>query len=175
ASNPYNPFGVRFYDPQGRPNADGTPRLVGTPADVSIFTGISPGQNTGGGFRPRNTEVFSYSFRTLAGLRGKLSDTWEWESAVLYSSAQTHEFEHYQIRESRLRAALNRTDASALNPFPVTFKIVNNQIVVDKVYDKPASVLDPLYDDEDRFAQTQLFSWDAKASGRAWQLPFRGG
>ena len=26
ATNPWNPFGVRFYDPQGRPNADGTPR-----------------------------------------------------------------------------------------------------------------------------------------------------
>jgi outer membrane receptor protein involved in Fe transport len=173
--NPYNPFGVRFYDPQGRPNADGTPRLTGAPADVSIFTGISPGQNTGGGFMPRSTEVFSYSFRTLAGLRGKFGETWDWESAVMYSGAQTHEFEHYQIRESRLRAALNRTDATAFNPFPVTFKIVNNQIVVDKAYQNPASVLDPLYDDEDRFGRTQLLTWDGKTSGRLWKLPFGGG
>ncbi len=175
ASNPYNPFGVRFYDPQGRPNADGTPRLVGTPADVSIFTGISPGQNTGGGFKPRSTEVFSYSFRGLAGVRGKAGDTWEWESALMYSGAQTHEFEHYQVRESRLRAALNRTDASALNPFPVTFKIVNNLVTVDKAYENPASVIDPLYDDEDRFGRTQLVTWDAKVSGRLWRLPFGGG
>jgi iron complex outermembrane recepter protein len=176
ASNPYNPFGVRFYSPTGAPNADGTPRLVGTPADVSIFTGISPGQNTGGGFKPRNTEVFSYSFRALAGLRGKLGDAWEWESGLMYSGAQTHEFEHYQIRESRLRAALNRTDATALNPFPVTFKIVNNQIVVDKVYQNPDAVLDPLYDDEDRFGRTQLVTWDAKTNGRLpWRLPFGGG
>jgi outer membrane receptor protein involved in Fe transport len=175
AANPYNPFGVRFYHPTGAPNADGTPRLVGTPADVSIYTGISPGQNTGGGFKPRNTEVFSYSFRTLAGLRGKLGATWEWESAVMYSGAQAHEFEHYQIRESRLRAALNRTDATALNPFPVTFRIANNQIVVDRPHENPASVLAPLYDDEDRFGRTQLATWDIKTSGRLWRLPFGGG
>jgi iron complex outermembrane recepter protein len=175
AGNPYNPFGVRFYDPQGRPNADGTPRLVGTPADVSIYTGISPGQNTGGGFKPRSTEVFSYSFRALAGLRGKLSDTWDWESAVMYSGAQTHEFEHYQVRESRLRAGLNRTDATAINPFPVTFKIVNDQIVVDRPYQNPESVLEPIYDDEDRFGRTELATWDARISGRLWRLPFGGG
>ncbi len=175
AANPYNPFGVRFYDPQGRPNTDGTPRLTGTPADVSIFTGISPGQSTGGGFKPRNTEVFSYSFRGMVGLRGKIGETWDWESAIMYSGAQTHEFEHYQIRESRLRAALNRTDATALNPFPVTFKILNNQIVVDKLYQNPDSVLDPLYDDEDRFGRTELATWDARASGRVWKLPFGGG
>src|SRR6185503_8869623 len=94
--------------------------------------------------------------------RGKLGDTWEWESAVMYSGAQTHEFEHWQVRESRLRAALNRTDATALNPFPVTFKILNNQIVVDKAFDNPASVLDPIYDDEDRFGRTGLFMADLK-------------
>ncbi|HEY0946285.1 MAG TPA: TonB-dependent receptor [Opitutaceae bacterium] len=174
ASNPYNPFGVRFYHPTGEPNADGTPRLVGTPADVSLWTGISPGQNTGGGFRPRETEVDSYSFRTVAGLRGTFGDDWEWESAVLASGAQTHEYEHYQVRESRLRAALNRTDATAFNPFPVTFKIVNDQVVVDQAYTNPASVLEPLYDDEDRFGRTSLFQWDARINGRLWQL-FDGG
>ena len=32
------------------------------------------------------------------------------------------------MRESLLRRALNRTDSTAFNPFPVTFKIVNSQI-----------------------------------------------
>lgn len=174
AANPYNPFGVKFYDPAGAPNADGTPRLAGTPADVSLWTGISPGQNTGGGFRPRETDVYSYSFRALAGLRGSFGQSWEWESAVMASGAQTHEYEHNQVRESRLRQALNRTDATAFNPFPVTFKIVNNQIVIDKAFVNPASVLDPIYDDEDRFGRTNLFLWDAKVNGRLWQL-FNGG
>ena len=175
ASNPYNPFGTRFYHPTGAPNADGTPRLVGTPADVSLWTGISPGQNTGSGFKPRETEVFSYSYRALTGLRGRFGQTWEWESGLVVSGAQTHEYAHYQVRESRLRRALAQTDAAtAFNPFPVTFKIVNNQILVDKPFANADSVLEPLYDDEDRFGRTNLFLWDAKVNGRLWSLG-RGG
>ncbi|MEO6246106.1 MAG: TonB-dependent receptor, partial [Opitutaceae bacterium] len=174
AANPYNPFGTRFYSTTGAPNADGTPRLTGTPADVSFWTGISPGQNTGGGFKPRVTEVFTYSWRALGGLRGKLGEDWEWESALMASGSQTHEYEHFQVRESRLRAALNRTDATAFNPFPVTFKIANNQIVVDRLFDNPAAITDALYDDEDRFGRTGLFIWDAKINGQLWRL-FNGG
>ncbi|MBM3851627.1 MAG: hypothetical protein FJ399_00565 [Verrucomicrobia bacterium] len=177
AASPWNPFGVRFYHPTGAPNADGTPRLTGPPADVSLWTGISPGQNAavaGQGFKPRVTEVWSYAWRALGGLRGKLGRTWEWESAVLASGAQTHEYEHFQVRESRLRQALNRTDSTAFNPFPVTFRIANNQIVVDQPFTNPASVLDPIYDDEDRFGRTNLFLWDLKTNGRLWRL-WRGG
>ncbi|MBL9200282.1 MAG: TonB-dependent receptor [Opitutaceae bacterium] len=174
AANPYNPFGARFYHPTGQPNADGTPRLTGAPADVSLWTGISPGQNTGGGFKPRETEVRTYAWRVLGGLRGRLGETWEWESALVASGSQSHEYEHYQVRESRLRAALNRTDATAFNPFPVTFRIANNQIVVDRAFDNPASVTDAIYDDEDRFGRTGLFMWDLKTNGRLWRLG-RGG
>lgn len=173
ATNPWNPFGVRFYHPAGAPNSDGTPRLVGTPADVSLWTGISPGQNADTadqGFKPRVTEVWSYSWRAMGGLRGKIGRTWEWESALLASGAQTHEYEHFQVRESILRRELNRTDQTAFNPFPVTFKIVNNQITVDKPFVNPASVLDPIYDDEDRYGRTGLYMWDLKANGRLWRL-----
>lgn len=176
STNPYNPFGVRFYHPTGAPNADGTPRLVGAPADVTLWTGISPGQNaeTPEGFKPRETEVTSYAWRLMGGLRGKLGRSWEWESAIVASGAQTHEFEHFQVRESFLRRALARTDSTAFNPFPVTFKIVNNQIVVDKAFTNPTSVIDPLYDDEDRMGMTGLYLWDAKVNGRVGRL-FSGG
>ena len=174
ATNPWNPFGVRFYSPTGAPNADGTPRLTGTPADVSLWTGISPGQNTGDGFKPRVTEVRTYSWRVLGGVRGKFRDTWEWESAVVASGAQTHEYEHFQVRESLLRRALNRTDTTAFNPFPVTFKIVNNQIVVDQLFKNPTAVVDAVYGDEDRFGRTGLFLWDAKVNGQLGRV-FNGG
>lgn len=174
AASPWNPFGVRFYSPTGAPNSDGTPRLTGAPADVSLWTGISPGQNTGDGFKPRVTEVYTYSWRVLGGLRGKFGESWEWESAVTASGSQAHEYERFQVRESALRRALNRTDATAFNPFPVTFKIVNNQIVVDQAFKNPAAVLDPLYDNEDRFGRTNLFMWDAKVNGRLGRL-FGGG
>lgn len=176
AANPYNPFGVRFYHPTGAPNADGTPRLVGTPADVLIAGSVSPGANSDAyaGFRPREYDVNTYTWRILGGVRGKFGRSWEWESALMASASYTKELEHYMIRESRLRQALLRTDATALNPFPVTFKLVNNQIAVDKAYSNPASVLDPLYDDEDRLGRAGIFLWDAKANGRLGRL-FKGG
>ena len=174
AANPWNPFGVRFYHPTGAPNADGTPRLTGTPADVSLWTGISPGQNSSDGLKPRETEVYTYSWRALAGLRGKIGDAWEWESAVTASGAQTHEYEHFQVRESLLRRALARTDATAFNPFPVTFKIAGNQIVVDQPFKNPASAYAEIYGDEDRFGRTALFMWDARINGRFGRL-FNGG
>ena len=35
-TNPYNPFGNRYWSTTGAPNTDGTPRLTGTPSAVSI-------------------------------------------------------------------------------------------------------------------------------------------
>lgn len=169
ASNPYNPFGTRFYHPTGAPNPDGTPRLVGAPADVSMIGGVTPVE-----VKPRIIEVHTHLFRGLAGLRGKFADTWQWESAVMYSGAQTHEYEHNYMRESRLRQALNRTDSTALNPFGYTFKVANNQIVSDQPYINPESIWAPIYSDDERFGKTKLFVWDAKTTGELWQL-FKGG
>jgi len=176
AASVYNPFGVRFYHPTGAPNSDGSPRLVGTPADVLILGGVSNGANTDPylGMRPRTFDVNSYSWRMLGGIRGRIGHNWEWESAIMAAGSYTKELEHNMVRESLLRKALLRTDATALNPFPVTFKIANNQIVVDKPYNNPASVLDPLFMDEDRLGRAGVFVWDAKANGRLWRL-FGGG
>jgi len=168
ASNPWNPFGTRFYHPTGAPNADGTPRLTGTPADVSASGEILLGPS------PRVIEVLSHQLRALAGLRGTLARDWKWESALMYSAAQTHEFEHNHARESRLREALGRTDNTAFNPFRTSFRIVNNQIVADQPYENPASVLGPILDTNERYAHTKLFTWDANLSGELWRLG-RGG
>jgi hypothetical protein len=40
AANPWNPYGTRFYHPTGQPNSDGTSRLTGTPADVTMIGGL---------------------------------------------------------------------------------------------------------------------------------------
>jgi len=65
-TNPYNPFGNRFWSTTGAPNADGTPRLTGTPSAVSItnkrLTDLTH----------RNASVDDYIYRGVAGLRGKL-------------------------------------------------------------------------------------------------------
>lgn len=170
ASNPYNPFGVRFYDPSGAPNADGTPRIQGTPADVTIVAGLIPP-----GTKDRFIEVDSRFYRALAGLRGRLGENWSWETAALISGAYSHETEENIYRESLLRMALDRTDETAYNPFPVTFKVVNNQVVVDQPYVNPASVTEPMYDTDNRYGKTQVATWDAKIGGELWQLPFGGG
>ena len=170
ASNPYNPFGVRFYDLQGRPNADGTARIQGAPADVTIVAGLIPP-----GTKDRFIQVDSTFYRAVAGVRGRFGQTWSWESAVLISGAHSHETETNIYRESLLRQALNRTDATAYNPFPTTFKVVNGQVVVDKPYLNPTSVTDPMYDTDNRYGDTQLITWDAKIAGELWRLPFTGG
>jgi len=160
ASNPWNPFGVNFYHPTGAANADGSPRLVGTPADITTASGLMHPD-----FAPRNTEIKSYSARLLTGLKGNFSNGWSWESALLLSTAQTHEWEHFQVRESVLRRALARTDLTAFNPFSTTFKIENGLIKIDQPYSNPAAVIDALYIDEERFGRTELFSWDARIVG----------
>ena len=168
-NNPYNPFGSRFYHPQGLPNADGTPRLVGDPAEVQFSPGVGTRVVD---WENRRIEVTSTAYRSVIGLRGKLGREWEWESAVLYSGAQTRDTEFNDVRESALRTALARTDATAFNPFGYTFRIEpgTNLIRLDKPYRNPASVLQPLYDNYIRFARTELISWDAKLNGRWLRL-----
>ncbi len=169
ASNPWNLFGMRFYEPNGAPNPDGTPRLRGMPADIRIATGVRLPE-----FKPRVYKVDSHAYRALAGLQGKFADDWEWESGVMFSGAQMHGYDQYSVRESRLRDALTRTDERAFNPFGYTFTIVNNQIQFDQPYTNPASVMDPLYHTTQVFGRTELLVWDAKANGQLWRL-FNGG
>ena len=169
ATNPWNPFGARFYHPTGAPNADGTPRLVGTPADIWVPTAVRLPET-----KERPFVVESFAYRWLSGLRGRLGDDWQWESALTYSGAQTHEYDRNVMRESRVRRSLLRTDASAYNPFGQVFKIVDGKIAIDRAYTNPAAVVDPLYDVAERFGRTDLAMWDAKLNGQLGQL-FRGG
>jgi len=169
AANPWNPYGTRFYHPTGAPNSDGTPRLTGTPADVAMIGGLMLAEA-----QPRVIEVRSYAFRALAGLRGRLAAGWEWETGLMYSGAQTHEYERFFMRESLLRRALGRTDATALNPFGTTFRLVNGVIQADRPYRNPDSVLNELYFTDERFGRTALAVWDARVNGRLGRL-FLGG
>jgi iron complex outermembrane recepter protein len=161
-NNPWNPFGSRFYHPTGAPNADGSPRIAGDPSDVLIGpgTGVRPRE-----FKQKDVTVLSQSYRAVAGLRGKTFADFEWESAILYSRAWTRDEEANNIRDSRFREALLRTDATAFNPFGHTFRIVNNVVQVDQLYVNPASVVDPLYDTFIREGATELATLDARING----------
>ncbi len=162
ANNPYNPFGSRFYNPTGAPNADGTARVTGTPADVLIAggTGVRPRE-----FKAKDIKVLSQSLRLVGGLRGKTFGDFEWESAALYSRAWTRDDEANNVRHSRLQAALVRTDATAFNPFGYTFRNVGGVIQVDQPYTNPATVVDPLIENFIREGRTELASLDGKLNG----------
>ena len=160
--NPYNPFGSRFYHPTGLPNADGTPRVTGTPADVLIAggTGVRPRE-----FKRKDIQVLSESYRGVLGLKGRTKGNWDWETGLMYSRAWTEDREGFSVRHSALAAALTRSDATAFNPFGYTFRNVGGVIQVDQPYTNPASVVDPLYITFEREGTTELATWDFKLNG----------
>ncbi len=166
ANNPFNPFGSRFYHPTGAPNADGTPRIVGTPSDVLIAggTGVRPRE-----FKAKDISVLSQSIRGVAGLRGKTFADYEWESGAMYSRAWTRDSEANNIRHSRLQQALVRSDNTAFNPFGYTFRNVDGTIQIDRPYTNPASVVDPMVDTFVREGRTELATFDGKLNGTLFE------
>lgn len=165
--NPFNPFGSRFYHATGAPNADGTTRFVGTPSPV-VINGVRPLDH-----KKRNIFVQSTSVRSTLGVRGRLGADWEWESALLYGGAYTHDFENRNIRESKLAAALQSSNpASAYNPFGYTFRIdpATQFITIDRAYSNPEALMASMTDEYHREAWTGLGIWDFKANGKIWSL-----
>jgi iron complex outermembrane recepter protein len=170
ADNPFNPFGSRFYDAQGRPNADGTPRLTGAPSQVQFLTGVGVIPRD---FKPRRITVHAEMFRVVTGLRGRFGNDWGWETGVNYSRNKSRDEEQFTVRESRLRAALTTSDpAKAYNPFNYIFKLVPQAsttnpflLMIDKPYSNPDALTNSLYDNFVREGRTQLASWDLKVNG----------
>ncbi|PZR34308.1 TonB-dependent receptor [Caulobacter segnis] len=107
AANAYwNPFG-----PTTSPNR--LAGLTGVPT-----TGLAMNITT---YRPvdaggRTYTVTDDSYRLLGGLKGAWNG-WKWDSALLYSKARTKDMTHNAISNTLFQQALNRTDATAYNPF----------------------------------------------------------
>ncbi len=165
ATNPFNPFGTRFWSPTGAPNADGTARLTGTPSAVSItnkrLTDIAT----------RTDWVDTSVYRGVIGARGKILDSWSWEAALLYSAARVTENEEGPSRKSLLIAALNQTDpARAFNPFTRTFAVRNGALAVTGDYVNPESVQQTFRSSFIRNGITRLGSGDFRASGNVFPL-----
>ncbi|MBL9188240.1 MAG: TonB-dependent receptor [Opitutaceae bacterium] len=164
-SNPWNPFGSRFFSTTGAPNADGTPRLTGTPSVVKI-------QNKRFVDLPaRVAEIDSEVYRVVAGLRGKLPGTWAWEGAVLYTKAKTTDDEANSTRESFLINAINQTDpARAFNPFGYNFAVQNGALVVTSPYANPASLASSLQQTFTRVGTSSIGSVDFRVTGEVFKL-----
>jgi outer membrane receptor protein involved in Fe transport len=160
ASNPFNPFGTRFFSPTGAPNTDGTPRLTGTPAAVRInnkrLTDLAR----------RNAIIDNSVYRGVFGFRGRFGETWNWEAAGLLADARVKDREVGPSRKSLLISAINQTDpAKAFNPFTRSFAVQNNTLVVTGPYTNPESVQSTFRSEFVRNGITSLASLDARASG----------
>lgn len=165
ATNPWNPFGTRFWSPTGTPNADGTARLTGTPSAVSITNKRLSDLAT------RTDWVDTSVYRGVAGARGKVFDSWTWEAALLYSAARVIENEEGPSRKSLLIAAINQTDpARAFNPFTRTFAVRNGTLVATGDYVNPESVQQTFRSSFIRNGITRLGSGDFRASGDVFPL-----
>ncbi len=157
--NPFNPYGSRFYSPTGAPNADGTPRLTGTPQGLTLVSVLL--RDLGA----EQVNVHSGVYRGVAGLRGKLANEWTWESAALYTRAYTADISSNAARESLFQRALMRTDTTAYNPFGYTFRVSGNAVVPDQPYTNPKSVLDTFSQIWRHDGFSAITSVDARASG----------
>jgi outer membrane receptor protein involved in Fe transport len=161
ANNPYNPYGSRFYSPTGTANADGTARLTGTPAAVTLSTVLM----VDGG--PEKVTASDTMYRLVGGLGGTFGkSTWSWETAAMLSGVRATDFATNSVRDSYLRAAALRTDATAWNPFGYTFKVQNGAVVADQPYTNPKAVRDYYTVSANRFGHSRMASYDVRANGQ---------
>jgi outer membrane receptor protein involved in Fe transport len=162
--NPYNPYGSRFYHPSGAPNADGSARLTGQPRTVSFTALTLPG------LAAETVDTRADVGRVAGGLRGKLGGTWSWESSAFYNRVAGVDEAFPDVRESKLQQVLQRTDATAYNPFGYTFRVQGNAVVADRPYTNPAAVVDTFAAVYAREAWSSIASGDLRATGRLFQI-----
>ena len=108
--------------------------------------------------------------RLAGGLRGRLGGTWSWETSGFYNRVAGVDEAFPDVRESRLQSALQRTDASAYNPFGYTFRVQGNAVVADRAYVNPQAVVDSFSEIYAREAWSSIASGDFRAMGRLLQV-----
>jgi len=160
ADNPYNPYGSRFYHATGAPNADGTARLTGAPRAVSLVSLTLPD------LAVEKISTRADVARLAGGLRGTLGNSWTWEGSGFYNRVEGVDEAYPDVRESRLAAALARTDATAYNPFGYTFRVANGTVVADRPFTNPAATVDAFSEIYARRAESSIASGDLRVTGR---------
>lgn len=148
ASNYYNPFG-----PVGSPNR--VTGYAGPAQGINVLLESYRPVDAG----PRRVEVENLSTRLLAGLRGDIG-AWDWESALLYTEANTNDTTN-RVSNTRFQEALSWDTPNAYNPF--------NGGCLDDFSAGDCTPTDPATIDYitvlvTRQNSTSLASWDAKIS-----------
>ena len=112
ASNYWNPFGpVTFANGQANPNR--IPGLTnvpaaGLPVRLTTYRFVDTG--------PQEVEVNNWQSRFLAGLRGRLGGTWDFDTAILYSEAEARDVSP-NVNMTELQRSLALSTPDAYNPF----------------------------------------------------------
>ena len=110
---------------------------------------------------PRATETTNEFKRVVAGLKGKLTDTWTYDASVLYNRSTSHNvLVSGWVSQAAVNAALADTNrATALNLFNNGSTPANN-----------AATLAKLVSNGTREAFTELSSLNAMATGSVYKL-----
>ena len=154
ANSYWNPFG------------SGPNRIAGIDAPIEgldITIGGADGRYRAIDAGPRLTDVRNTSWRSLAGLRGDWGN-WDFDTAILLSSAETNDVTHNRVSSTLFQQALNRTTPDAYNPF-------NGGSLTDvnglDGTPNPQSVIDPFLISVRRDGNTSLALADFKISNPA--------
>lgn len=108
----YNPFGAATLA-DGSANPNRIAGLTNVP-DEGVNIQVRNLRPVDAGLRI--TTVTDDSFRILGGFRGNWGE-WDYDTAILYSEATTEDLTTNRISLSLFQDAINRTDATAYNPF----------------------------------------------------------
>lgn len=156
ADNPFNPYGSRFYAADGSANADGSARLTGDPQSLRVqsyrFTDVGK----------ENVEIDTTAFRFVFGGRGNIINSWNWESAAMFSRAGTNDESQNAIRESKMQAAVA---SGAYNPLGYNFGIVDGAVVPTTPYANSQASIDSFTEHFKQHGRDILGSIDARVTG----------
>lgn len=164
----WNPLGpVTFDDGRVNPN-----RLPGLDPAVVPVEGVGFQLRS---FRPldtgpRQVEVTNQSVRLLAGLRGSFGSDWDWETAVLYSEADTEDRTNNRLSSTLFQQQLLLDTPDAYNVF--TGGDINNVTAPVAPNPNPQSAIDPMRITVNRNSETSITLADFKVSNPAlFSLP----
>ncbi|MEP2103245.1 MAG: TonB-dependent receptor [Parasphingorhabdus sp.] len=158
----YNPFGATTL-PDGSPNPNRLPAALipgigagGADVQLEDYRPVDIGQ--------RNISVNKDTFRIVAGLEGDLWG-WDFDTGFVYSEAKTTDLTRNRFSLTGLQDAINRTDATAYNPFnggclPTATTTPNSGDCTPSV----ESALDAARIDVSRIGKTSLALADFKVS-----------
>lgn len=167
------PLGIEataFWNPLGA-----TTLADGSPNPNRVDNGIGSGVTDAGrgllleDYRwvdagPRLGSVTKDEFRLVAGLRGEFSG-WDYDTGFLYAQANTTDLTRNRISSTLAQDAINRTDATAYNPFNGgCVQTEDNPSIQFDCTPNPQSVIDAITIDVFRKGETTLALADFKVS-----------